>query len=304
MAEQRYFKSFFFSFLNIMEGLDNLNKQQSPSQEGFASSNAEKKEEVKLTEREKMALEQLREPLAKMLEALRPQIENGDYDALIGDDASGRIPTLIMGEAIKQIYQEKGYEPPLVRFIAGSSGLEGLYSRVKAEEKREAVSKQIGRIKGDIEKRLAATNPSANEKREGKSPTVLIVTDTIVSGSSINALIEPIEEKGLVADVATVGLAVSVKLAEIEVEQLQKRWGGARSKIVYGMTDTPLIYVIDKTIVGVKKNREDLFSRRERDTRYSPNYDHSQQSINAARAYARDIANDLVEQFKRGSQKN
>src|SRR3989344_9337060 len=74
-----------------------------------------------LTSQEKEALLGLEDPLANILEKLRPELERGEYRLIIGDDASGRIPTRIVGEVIKKLSEERGFPRPLVRFIAGST---------------------------------------------------------------------------------------------------------------------------------------------------------------------------------------
>lgn len=43
-----------------------------------------------------------------IIEKIQSRIEAGEYGLIIGDDASGRIPTLILGNFIKKISEQKG----------------------------------------------------------------------------------------------------------------------------------------------------------------------------------------------------
>lgn len=61
----------------------------------------------------------LRGSMEKLLDQLRPHIEGGEYQLIVGDDASGRIPTLIFRRIIKAIYEEKGYPKPETAFLQG-----------------------------------------------------------------------------------------------------------------------------------------------------------------------------------------
>jgi len=80
---------------------------------------------------------ELREPIQNLLEQLRDKIDKGEYGVIIGDDASGRIPALILDNVIKSVYQDKGYTKPKTIFFAGSKEMMGLGGEgfVKKKEK-------------------------------------------------------------------------------------------------------------------------------------------------------------------------
>jgi len=53
-----------------------------------------------------------------ILEQARESIDKGEYNILIGDDASGRVPTLIFRRVLQDVYKEKGYDAPKTLFFA------------------------------------------------------------------------------------------------------------------------------------------------------------------------------------------
>ena len=93
----------------------------------MARTSPEKREEGALIPE----IEELREPIKKLLEQLHPHLENGEYQILISDEASGRIPALVFLHVINEIYRKKGY-PPLT-FVP----LAGGYSKFEDEENEE-----------------------------------------------------------------------------------------------------------------------------------------------------------------------
>lgn len=70
----------------------------------------------------------LEAPLRRIIEQLKERLKRGDYGLIIGDDASGRIPAIILGNFIKKISEQNGLNGPETIFIPG-----GL-NKDKAEE--------------------------------------------------------------------------------------------------------------------------------------------------------------------------
>lgn len=64
-------------------------------------------------------IENLEYPIRDILEKMLPNIERGEYDLIIGIDASGRIPTIIMEKFIKHVYSKNRISLPDIRFMAG-----------------------------------------------------------------------------------------------------------------------------------------------------------------------------------------
>ena len=76
-----------------------------------------------ITTPEAEAVEELREPLTNMVRELKNELANGSYDLIIGDDASGRLSTIAIGNIAQSLAKQAHREPPTVRFLAGSTGI-------------------------------------------------------------------------------------------------------------------------------------------------------------------------------------
>lgn len=122
-----------------------------------------------------------------LLNQLKPHLENGEYSVIVGDDKSGRIPTLVVRRIAKRVYESRGSTVPQALFYNSPRNDE--VSNVEAVEAAEVFRKRLRKIKED--------NPS------GK---VLIVTDAIVGGDHVGNLSKVVGEEGLGYDIATLGL--------------------------------------------------------------------------------------------------
>ena len=49
----------------------------------------------------------LEKPARKLLELIKEKVDRKEYDSVLGDDAEARIHTLVLGNAIKEIYGDK-----------------------------------------------------------------------------------------------------------------------------------------------------------------------------------------------------
>ena len=132
---------------------------------------------------ENKEIEYLEEPIFIILEKLRESIENGDYGTIIGDDASGRIPALIIGKFLNSYNAKHGLGKVETLFLAGSG----------SKPKREVAHF----IKGDDIKSYLETRDLEKD--------VLIVTDTISSGNSLKPLTLALKRMGKKYDIASVG---------------------------------------------------------------------------------------------------
>ncbi len=252
-----------------------------------------------LSETEREDLHALEEPITKIINELRPQIETGQYKIILGDDASGRIPTLIMGRIIQKLYEAKGYPPPLIRFIAGSTKL---YDEEMEQEKLEEVEKHLRRIKSEIYGKSSEPEPSktsfwgrlaprsvryrTQEKRK-PTPSVLIVTDTIASGRSVDMLSRGLKKNALRGDIASIGIVFDSE----DKKGLEKKFGG---RIIGGMWDVPSIYGKHK-LSGVNKAPRELFAR---PMVKDPDFTEPiQQKINESRKVANDIADTIAKKI-------
>ncbi len=174
------------------------------------------------------ALLELQKPIERILDELRPEIEQGNYSLILGDDASGRIPTLIMAKCIKKIYKEKGFELPLVRFVAG-----GQHSG--EAEAKPSIQKRIASIKKEL---------TENGLVEGRAGKTLVVTEYIRSGEGMKAIVDGLRENNMSTDIASVGIAGFQP-------ELVKKLG---TRIVAGMDRIPFIYS-RKELAGLFKDK-------------------------------------------------
>jgi len=245
---------------------------------------------------ERKMVRELEGPILSIVEQLRPEIEKGEYKLILGDDASGRIPTFIIGHVCKTIYEANNMRPPLVRPIAGSSKL----NRSDENKKLNMVAAQIGKMKA------TATRYFGNDL--GK---VLIMTDTITGGSSVGVLIEALRENDWKADVATIGITPGGKIKKT----LERDWD---SRIVYAMEGTPEIYgrtnlsgvIQDRTWTSAKnKEKKDTENNDEEKNNKEiekailfakPLGSHHDDETRAARALSQDVADRIAHEFLSG----
>lgn len=121
--------------------------------------------------------------LRKIICDMLPAINNHEYDMILGDDASGRIPTLVLQKFIAEAYKRDGVKPPETLFYAAGSR--------RDPEDRDLVYKKISE---DLKRKKAKI-------KEHKK--ALIVTEYIASGSSMDEFIKSAKDAGIDCDVAT-----------------------------------------------------------------------------------------------------
>jgi len=81
------------------------------------------KEEAEIKHEE---IAHVEEPMKRIFEQISANFEKGEYDLMIGIDASGRIPALILFKLASHIYKKSGYPAPMFRFIAGHAPKDGI----------------------------------------------------------------------------------------------------------------------------------------------------------------------------------
>jgi len=170
----------------------------------------------------------LENPTKKIIEQLQERIEKGEYGIIVGDDASGRVPTLILGGFLKRIYEVKKIPLPKIIFIPGG-------------QKQTPVF--VEQLRRHLE----------NFGFTGQS-RVLIVTEFIATGYTLGTLSRGLKTLGFEFDIATIGLF------EEQNEKMRGELGidtlvvsGEYERVSGGTLNfTPLIYK-DKFMTGVKK---------------------------------------------------
>jgi hypothetical protein len=216
-------------------------------------------------------IEQLRVPMENIVKKLYPKIAAGEYGLIFGDDASGRIPALLLNEIIQGVYQEFGHKNPDIRFLAGSKDLEG----GEKNQKKETISQYL--------ESLQKKNPENFQKK------VLIATDVIATGVSLDPLIEVLKEKSIDFDVASVG--------DVTTEDVESKWG---TEVYFGASGLPKIFGLG-SLSGVEKKTNELFSHRIKDSdAYTDDEKEDMQiNINEAREDVKRLAEEILEKTRK-----
>ncbi|MDP3726555.1 MAG: hypothetical protein Q8R36_05165, partial [bacterium] len=184
---------------------------------------------------------ELREPLKNILAEMRENIDRGDYGLIIGDDASGRIPTWFFYNFLKELYKGKKMPPPKVRYFAGGYRVDPSQFSLGRSPFKERASQKFEKI----EMYLAQA-----KKDMGKSNLLnkkaLVVTDAIGTGSTLQPIIEALQKQNTPFDIATVS----------SFNDLTPRFEG---KVFSGQDQSPSIYR-NHELAGVVKDRKHVFA--------------------------------------------
>lgn len=202
------------------------------------------------------AVKELLEPTERIMEQISSLLESGEIQLIIGDDASGRVPTAIFRKIFDIAYKERGFIVPETRFITGSRRLIG-------QDKIEKKEKIAGYFGVDTEKtaipnkkkavELFSTVKEDIEKKFGRPfDRALIVTDTVQTGVSLAPLVEVLNDLGVKTTVASIGFDAY----EEDRKKLEDKW---QADLINGIEYAPEVFG-HNTFSGVRKEPEDLFS--------------------------------------------
>jgi hypothetical protein len=236
-------------------------------------------------ERREAEVFELKEPLSQILSTLRADIDTHHIRTLVGDDSSGRIPTLILKKVLTELYQETTTAPPSTLFIQGPGG----GKPVNEKEDEERVRQLVEHLQKCI---------SYGEIVIGPSHKVLIVTEVIKSGKSLIPIVMACKQLGITYEIVSLGIE-----KEKSKEQLEEEFG---VKIHSGMAGTPSIYR-KPAFSGVGETRSDtsldrevsengLLAKRYVDTQYHK--ESAQLWINEMRREVTILADELLEEYK------
>lgn len=212
-------------------------------------------------ERIKELVLELEYPLRLMLKKLRPDIDKGRYQMIVGEQVSGHLPALILGHAIKLIYRARGLPPPVQGFVAGSRD----QRYAASDQKVRLIAPYISQLKENKGEDISWEPPSRNtlvasmgrflRKPEAKA---LVVSETISTGVSITPLLRAFRENKIRADVAILYFDNS---DEMGIEDLESELG-ARVIDVEAFPNESDNFFQHKELTGLVKNPEDLFAQR------------------------------------------
>lgn len=129
---------------------------------------------------------ELESPIKIIIERIKSKIENGEYGLIIGDDASGRVPALILGNFIREVHGKNEHVKPNIIFIPG---------KIRTNSIDYFEEEDAKYLEDYIEKKGAT-----------KDKRILIVTDTVMSGNSLKTLVRRLKKVGYACDIATIGV--------------------------------------------------------------------------------------------------
>jgi hypothetical protein len=197
----------------------------------------------------------------KLLQKMLPAIKNHEYSVIVGDDASGRIPTLVLRKFIAESYKRDGVEPPETFFYAAG---------LRNDEK--LTLEVYEKIYNDFKKKA---------KKDGKA---LIVTEYIFKGRSIGGLVDAVKKAGMDCDVAAL---------TIHNEGIYKR-GQENLKnidVYYGEDNAKELFYNDSRQAGVWKDKS------KSEIHSEPKVTYNERSIEEARKDIDALAQSLIEKY-------
>lgn len=119
---------------------------------------------------EKEMFKELENLAPLLLASLHHEIQQGHIGTIIGIDGSGRMPSILMSNAIKLMQKKRGFEGPKLHFLNG-----------KIAEKAGALEQLPDAIR---------------RKNIETGRKVLVVDDTYNTGASVSAIITELEAQG------------------------------------------------------------------------------------------------------------
>lgn len=234
---------------------------------------------------------ELKKPLENILESLKDDIKNARIVALIGDDTSGRIPTLILRGVLSEIYKSNNEKTPTTLFINGPGG-----GRPEDPFKDES---RIVEITEYLKRRISSGELALHPEKK-----TLLVTETIKSGNSLKPVVEACRRLGVAIEVVAIGIENEKSISQVQNE--------LNVPVYVGMDGTPKIYN-KPAYSGVTKPRPDPSTMFERTISTPPDTglfanpyiksvpkddkERTQDLVNAVRDQANMLSKELVEEF-------
>ena len=242
---------------------------------------------------------ELEEPIKKIIEKIKDRIEGGEYGLIIGDDAGGRIPTLILGGFIQKISENEARQKPSLIFIPGKQALKG---GLEGRPLLKKIFERRGLLKlREVQER--ELNDHLIKYGATKDKKILIVTDTVKSGHSLKTLTTLLRSLGYNYEIATIGIEPS----PINKNSFREALGGADifsgayySKEKKEDRHTPRIYSQEgEKYTGVRKfegDRSSIALKRLFSPDESP--EEIQEAINQSRHDSSFVVDRLVEWYQ------
>jgi hypothetical protein len=172
-------------------------------------------------------ISELEYPIQNIIRQLKDKIDSGHYDLLVGDDASGRIPALILKKIFDRQYEKRGLEKPELRFIAGGRFLD-----------REIKENKINQL--------------VREYTPLYHKNALLITEYIQTGIGMQNTLEALKTSGLNVEIASLSSSGYSSIEDTISEPIYPGRIGETVPLVYGVA----------RISGVTKTGMDPHSNR------------------------------------------
>lgn len=206
-----------------------------------------------------MLVLELEQPLTVLLEKLRPDILEGNYKIVIGEQVSGHVPALILGHAIKLIYRAQKLDPPIQGFIAGSRD-----QRYEAGERKTRlitpyITELREKVAPDTAWELLKPTPLSHIARffKKKKAKALVISETIHTGVSITPILEAFRRNHIRPDIAMLYFDNQDEMSVQDLErELQAHVVDAAAFPNQGEN-----FFLYRELTGLTKNPEELFAQ-------------------------------------------
>lgn len=193
---------------------------------------------------------------------LHKNIESDKYDVLLGDDASGRILTLILREIINEVRKRKGENEKIVtKFIAGGKGFS--WNMKKIENAQKLLDKM---------------------KLEGKN--VLVVTEYMFDGIGLLRIAKLLSQSGINFDCAVLATRYKKKYY---LKKFSSVFNRKNLFIGNEQKRMPILYG-DYELAGVRKGYYD-------DILTQKNSSIPQEYINVTRSQVKELSKEIVKEI-------
>ncbi len=246
----------------------------------------ESREANSLDEHERQVIEELEFPVQRILQQIQPELMKGAYSLIIGDDVSGRIPAIIMNEAVRKIYKAYGHPAPMLRFVAGGR-------RAEEETPSQERSRQL-----EMRDRMASMN---NELlRSGDAPRALLVTEAIMTGDAMELVVCTLERERIKTDIAAIAFIGDQAEEPVTLADVQRKLKSAR--IIVGSDRRPGVYGMGKRYMqGVGKDNGSATASRFTDYLiHAEERAFTQAKVNATRVLATKVGSDVADVYLAG----
>lgn len=180
------------------------------------------------------AFKESKKSFENLTKELLPAIRSHEYNVVVGDDISGRLPTLVIGGLLRKIYKNDMVPEPRVLFFAAG--------------RRETEDEKI--VQQGITNRL---NKLIKEKKINSNDRALIVTEYVQTGESVTYLARAIKDAGLDCDIATlINCSENNDFLKDNIFRDTKFYSGGRKKKPF--------FWSSKFLSGVRKKEGRIFS--------------------------------------------